>query len=89
MITYLLTGTAWQLRLLTFGYLPGPTSTQVHLFSLMSNAVLIVVALLGVISLWVIWRRNPDMRATAESALRPVPAQAPVGRHAQRGAPDQ
>ena len=88
-ITYLLTGTAWQLRLLTFGYLPGPTSTQVHLFSLMSNAVLVVVALLGVISLWVIWRRNPDMRATGESALRPVPAPAPMGRHVQRGVPDQ
>jgi hypothetical protein len=88
-ITYLLTGTAWQLRLLTFGYLPGPTPTQVHLFSLMSNVILIVVALLGVISLWVIWRRYPDMRAAGESTLRPVPAQAPVGRHAQRGVPDQ
>ncbi|HXP54484.1 MAG TPA: PrsW family glutamic-type intramembrane protease, partial [Streptosporangiaceae bacterium] len=88
-ITYLLTGTAWQLRLLTFGYLPGPTPTQVHLFSLMSNVVLVVVALMGVVSLWVIWRRNPDMRAAGESALRPVPAQAPTGRHAQRGVPDQ
>ena len=88
-ITYLLTGTAWQLRLLTFGYLPGPTPTQVHLFSLMSNVVLVVVALMGVISLWVIWRRNPDMRATGESALRPVPAPAPMGRHVQRGVPDQ
>jgi RsiW-degrading membrane proteinase PrsW (M82 family) len=88
-ITYLLTGTAWQLRLLTFGYLPGPTPTQVHLFTLWSNVVLIVVALMGVISLWVIWRRYPDMRAAGESTLRPVPAQAPVGRHAQRGVPDQ
>jgi RsiW-degrading membrane proteinase PrsW (M82 family) len=88
-ITYLLTGTAWQLRLLTFGYLPSPTRTQVHLFSLMSNVVLIVVALMGVISLWVIWRRNPDMRAAGESPLRLVPAQEPVGRHAQRGVPDQ
>jgi RsiW-degrading membrane proteinase PrsW (M82 family) len=88
-ITYLLTGTAWQLRLLTYGYLPGPTPTQVHLFTLMSNVVLIVVALLGVISLWVIWRRNPDMRDSGEPSLRPVPAQEPVGRHAQRGIPDQ
>jgi protease PrsW len=63
-ITYLLTGTSWQLRLLTYGYLPAPSPTQVDLFSLMSNAVLILVALLGVISLWVVWHRNPDMRAT-------------------------
>jgi hypothetical protein len=48
-----------------------------------------VVALLGVISLWVIWRRNPDMRDAGESSLRPVPAHEPVGRHAQRGIPDQ
>ena len=88
-ITYLLTGTAWQLNLLTFGYLPHPTPTQVHLFSLMSNVILIVVALMGVISLWVIWRRNPDMRDAGKSSLRPVPAQEPVGRHAQRGIPDQ
>lgn len=88
-ITYLLTGTSWQLRLLTYGYLPGPTPNQVHLFSLMSNLILIVVALLGVLSLWVIWRRNPDMRDTGEPSLRRVPAQEPVGRHAHRGIPDQ
>ncbi|HEY2241649.1 MAG TPA: PrsW family glutamic-type intramembrane protease [Streptosporangiaceae bacterium] len=73
-ITYLLTGTAWQLRLLTYGYLPAPTPGQVHLFTVMSTVILIVVALLGVLSLSIIWRRNPDMRATGQSPLRRAPA---------------
>jgi hypothetical protein len=42
----------------------------VHLFTALSNAILIVVALLGVLSLFLIWHRHPDMRATAESPLR-------------------
>ena len=72
-VTYLLTGTSWQLHLLTYGYLPSPTPSQVHLFSALSNAMLIVVALLGVLSLFVIWRRNPDMREAGRTPLRRAP----------------
>ena len=79
-ITYLLTGTTWQLHLLTVGYLARPTATQVHLFTVMSTLILIVVALLGVLSLFLIWRRHPDMRATGESPLRRVPIEPGLGR---------
>jgi RsiW-degrading membrane proteinase PrsW (M82 family) len=56
-LTYLLTGTPWQLRLLSRGYVPSPTPEQVHLFTWFSIGGLAVVALLGLGTLAVTWRR--------------------------------
>jgi hypothetical protein len=56
-LTYLLTGTPWQLRLLSLGYVPSPTSEQVHLFTWFSIGGLAVVALMGLATLAVTWRR--------------------------------
>jgi RsiW-degrading membrane proteinase PrsW (M82 family) len=56
-LTYLLTGSAWQLRLMSSGYLPQPTDAQEHLYTVLSDGGLALVALLGVLTLLVTWRR--------------------------------
>jgi RsiW-degrading membrane proteinase PrsW (M82 family) len=55
-LTYLLTGSVWQLRLLSYGYVIRPTPEQVHLYTVLSDSGLAVVAVLGVVSLLVFWR---------------------------------
>jgi RsiW-degrading membrane proteinase PrsW (M82 family) len=65
LVTYLLTGTPWQLHLLTLGYIPSPTAEQANLFTGLSIGALAVVALLGVATLASFWRREPDVRASA------------------------
>jgi hypothetical protein len=49
MLTYVLSGRPWQYRLLELGYLPEPTPDQVRLFTFLSWAGLVGVALLGVL----------------------------------------
>jgi len=49
MLTYVLSGRPWQYRLLELGYLPEPTPDQVRLFTFLSGAGLVGVALLGVL----------------------------------------
>jgi RsiW-degrading membrane proteinase PrsW (M82 family) len=63
LLTYLLTGTPWQVHLLTIGYLPSPTPEQVELLTGISIGALAVVALLGVATLVRLWRRQPDLRS--------------------------
>lgn len=65
LVTYLLTGTPWQLHLLTLGYIPSPTAEQANLFTGLSIGALAVIALLGVATLASFWRREPDVRAPA------------------------
>jgi RsiW-degrading membrane proteinase PrsW (M82 family) len=65
LVTYLLTGTPWQVHLLTLGYIPSPTPEQTNLFTGLSIGALAVVALLGVATLARFWRREPDLRAPA------------------------
>ncbi|MGW6281348.1 PrsW family intramembrane metalloprotease [Kribbella sp. NPDC055071] len=61
-LTIVLTGTSWQYRLLSLGYLPTPTPEQVHVFTLLSIGLLAAVAAVGVTTLLVSWRRTrPDM----------------------------
>jgi RsiW-degrading membrane proteinase PrsW (M82 family) len=63
MLTFVLTGSSWQLRLLQYGYFPNPTPEQVHLFAVLSNAWLGLVGVLGVATLrwvWVRARHRPD-----------------------------
>jgi RsiW-degrading membrane proteinase PrsW (M82 family) len=67
LITYLLTGTPWQVHLLTLGFIPSPTPEQVHLFTGISIGALLFVALLGVTTLLSFWRREPDLRQPAAS----------------------
>ena len=43
-LTYLLTGAPWQIHLLTIGFVPAPTPTQVELFTWLSIGGLTVVA---------------------------------------------
>ncbi|TDW21342.1 PrsW family intramembrane metalloprotease [Kribbella kalugense] len=64
-LTFVLTGTSWQYRLLSMGYLPTPTSEQVHVFTLLSIGLLAVVALVGLATLRVSWRRTPPEKAHA------------------------
>jgi hypothetical protein len=54
-VTFLLTGTPWQERLLEYGYLPRPTNEQVHLFTVLSNSGLVLVSALGITTLLLIW----------------------------------
>lgn len=60
-LTYLLTGSSWQVHLLSLGYLPAPTLAQVHLFTELSIGGLVVVAALGVATLASVWR-HPEPR---------------------------
>jgi RsiW-degrading membrane proteinase PrsW (M82 family) len=55
-VTFLLTGTPWQERLLQYGYLPQPTNEQVHLFTVLSNSGLALVSVLGITTLLLTWR---------------------------------
>jgi RsiW-degrading membrane proteinase PrsW (M82 family) len=57
-LTFLFTGTPWQQELLSRGYLPQPTEEQTQVFTLLSLLSLAVVALLGLITLRVAWRRT-------------------------------
>jgi RsiW-degrading membrane proteinase PrsW (M82 family) len=57
-LTFLLTGTRWQYELLSRGRLPEPTSEQSAYFSLLSNAFLVLVALLGLFTLRATWRKT-------------------------------
>ncbi|MEV6894778.1 PrsW family glutamic-type intramembrane protease [Kribbella sp. NPDC051137] len=57
-LTFLLTGTKWQYQLLSMGYLPQPTTEQTRTFTLLSIASLLIVAVLGLITLRVAWRRT-------------------------------
>ena len=56
-LTYLLTQTPRQHRALSSGYLPSPTSEQVHLFTVLSIGGLVLVSILGVATLLTLWRR--------------------------------
>ena len=64
-LTFLLTGTSWQYRLLSMGYLPTPTSEQVHVFTVLSIGFLALVSLLGIATLRVTWRRTRPEQAHA------------------------
>jgi RsiW-degrading membrane proteinase PrsW (M82 family) len=57
-LTFLFTGTRWQYQLLSMGYLPQPTTEQTRTFTLLSNGLLLIVAVLGLITLRVAWRRT-------------------------------
>jgi protease PrsW len=49
MLTYVVSGRPWQYRLLELGYIPQPTPEQVRLFTFLSWAGLVGVALVGVL----------------------------------------
>ena len=57
-LTFLLTGTPWQYELLSRGYMPEPTEEQTRVFTVLSLLSLATVALLGLITLRVVWRRT-------------------------------
>jgi RsiW-degrading membrane proteinase PrsW (M82 family) len=61
-VTLVLTGTPYQFQLLERGYQPKPTATQVELFTVLSWAGLILVALVGVRWLLAV-RRRADQEA--------------------------
>ncbi|HZO65144.1 MAG: PrsW family intramembrane metalloprotease [Kribbellaceae bacterium] len=67
-LTFLLTGTSWQYQLLLRGYLPSPTSEQVHVFTALSLGFLALVSLLGITTLRTTWRRS--VRPTNAEVLR-------------------
>jgi len=55
-LTYILTGTPYQLHLFQRGYLPRPTEEQVRLFTVISLSGLALVSVLGLVTLGRIWR---------------------------------
>jgi RsiW-degrading membrane proteinase PrsW (M82 family) len=57
-LTFLLTGSSWQNRLLSMGYMPSPTSEQVQVFTALSVGLLAVLALVGLATLRVTWRKT-------------------------------
>ena len=65
-LTFLFTGTPWQYGLLTRGYLPQPTAEQTHVFTLLSIGFLAFVALMGLVTLRVTWRRTQRLESNAE-----------------------
>jgi RsiW-degrading membrane proteinase PrsW (M82 family) len=76
-LTLVWTGTPWQYDLLARGYLPRPTPEQAQLMSLLSNAGLVLIAVLGVATVERVRRRR----------VRPVPTPTrprDVGAHALR-----
>jgi hypothetical protein len=64
-LTFLLTGTPWQYRLLSMGYLPTPTAEQVHVFTALSIGFLALVSVLGIATLRATWRRTRREEAHA------------------------
>ncbi|MGI8333397.1 PrsW family intramembrane metalloprotease [Actinomadura scrupuli] len=59
-LTFLLTGSAWQYRLLEYGYMPKPTEEQVHLFTVLSISGLSLVSALGIATLVLTWRGDRE-----------------------------
>ncbi|HEY2670311.1 MAG TPA: PrsW family glutamic-type intramembrane protease [Rugosimonospora sp.] len=56
LVTVLLTGSSQQYRLLRVGYLATPTTEQTVLFTVLSIAALVAVALVGMATLSAVWR---------------------------------
>jgi hypothetical protein len=63
-LTLVWTGTPWQYDLLARGYLPRPTPAQAQLMSLLSNAGLVLIAVLGVATVERVRRRRVGPVAT-------------------------
>ncbi|BCB76291.1 hypothetical protein GCM10022251_25050 [Phytohabitans flavus] len=61
-LTLLLTGTASQLRMIELGQAPGVTQTQVHLYTILNWSLLAADAAVGVVLLWLRWRRQATAR---------------------------
>lgn len=57
LLVFLLTATSMQLQLLALGHVPQPTPLQVHLFTIVSWSFLALDAAVGLLLLWVMWRR--------------------------------
>lgn len=55
-LTFLLTGSPWQYRLLSMGHPPEPTPEQVQIFTVLSISGLAAVSLLGIATLVRIWQ---------------------------------
>jgi hypothetical protein len=75
-LTFILTGTWEQVQLLRLGYLPPATPDQVTLFTVLSIGLLVIVALLGLLTLWATWyaARAADRQAAsgAETSHPPL-----------------
>ncbi|GFJ82751.1 PrsW family intramembrane metalloprotease [Phytohabitans houttuyneae] len=57
-LTLLLTGTASQLRMVELGQAPGVTQAQVHVYTVLNWGLLAADAAVGVLLLWLRWRRQ-------------------------------
>ncbi|GAA5194741.1 hypothetical protein GCM10023322_59890 [Rugosimonospora acidiphila] len=60
LVTFLLTGSDRQVRLLRVGYLPSSTASQTILFTTLSIAALVGVSLIGLATLSRVWRSGTD-----------------------------
>lgn len=63
-LTYVLTGSQWQLRLMSLGYVVQPTPEQEHLYTALNAGGLGTVAVLGLLTLLVAWRRAAGVDAS-------------------------
>jgi RsiW-degrading membrane proteinase PrsW (M82 family) len=57
-LTFLFTGSSWQYRLLSMGYMPSPTTEQVQVFTALSVGLLAALSLIGVATLRAAWRKT-------------------------------
>jgi RsiW-degrading membrane proteinase PrsW (M82 family) len=64
-LTFLLTGSSWQYRLLSMGYMPSPTAEQVQVFTALSVGLLAVLSLVGVATLRATWRKTGRLEQNA------------------------
>jgi RsiW-degrading membrane proteinase PrsW (M82 family) len=62
LLTYLLTGVHGTAGRASNGYLPAPTPTQTILFTTLSIGALAVVSVLGVVTMWTVWRSGAPIR---------------------------
>ncbi|MGW5360400.1 PrsW family glutamic-type intramembrane protease [Actinopolymorpha pittospori] len=61
--TLLTTNTSWEPRLLTLGYIPRPSTAQVHLYTVTTAVGYVLVAALGVLWLGILRRRMEPVTA--------------------------
>jgi RsiW-degrading membrane proteinase PrsW (M82 family) len=86
-LTLLFTGSPWQYNLLSLGYIPQPTETQVQLITILDWGGLAVVSLVGIAWLVIEWRTAPRRRTPSTVWRVPTSRAAPTTDQQDRLAP--
>ncbi|MFD2079329.1 Protease prsW family protein [Actinopolymorpha cephalotaxi] len=96
--TLLITGTAWEPRLLSLGVIPRPTAIQIQLYAVTCAVGFVLLVALGVLWLGILRRRpagpapvtvTPDQALRAGGPSTPTTTQAPVPPSPEERTPDR